>query len=142
MRRSRSPFSSREERSTKQVKIAFAKIGKSPKSFAFEKEGVSLSGTLERSGLHRLKMDADFSGERELLCDRCGKRYTHCFSQALEMTLSEETLSTKEDLDIIEFLDGVVDFDYIVESELASLEGAFHFCSACEESSEILEIEF
>ena len=124
------------------MKIAFSKVHQAPKHFERECFGVRCEGVLERIDRDRIKLDATFSGSKSLDCDRCAKHYVQQIDHRLEMVLTQKAQSTNDDLDIIEFLDGFIDIDYIVESELCSLESTFHFCEACESSDEILEIEF
>ena len=78
----------------------------------------------------------------DLACDRCGKEYHQNIDQRLKLSLSDQVIEDKDDLDIIEFLDGVIDVAYIIESEINAIEGSFHYCDRCEESEEAFEIEF
>ncbi|WP_245609208.1 YceD family protein [Sulfurovum lithotrophicum] len=99
-------------------------------------------GTLQKSGYHRVLLDAKVSGELELDCDRCGVVYTSPSEYALKLTLSDMVSEDKDDLDIIEFLDGVIDLTYILESEINALRGNYHYCSQCNNSDEDFEIEY
>jgi uncharacterized metal-binding protein YceD (DUF177 family) len=124
------------------VKILFDKVGSSPKPVALEYQGVRLEGTLEKSGYHRVALDVFLTGHVDLTCDRCGKDYRQNVEQKLALSLSDRMIEDKDDLDIIEFLDGVIDITYIIESEINAIEGSFHYCNECEDSEEELEIEF
>ena len=124
------------------MKILFDKVGSSPKPIALKSQGVCLEGTLEKSGYHRVALNASLQGQVDLICDRCGKDYRQDIDQKLTLSLSDQVIEDKDDLDIIEFLDGVIDVTYIIESEINAIEGSFHYCDACEESEEALEIEF
>jgi len=48
----------------------------------------------------------------------------------------------KDDLDIIEFLDGKIDLLYILESEITSIESSYHYCAKCDGNDEEFEIEY
>ena len=124
------------------MKIVFDKVGSTAKPVELEVEGVKLSGTLQKSGYHRVLLDATMEGELTLVCDRCGQRYDQQITSPLKLTLSDQVSEDKDDLDIIEFLDGVIDVTYIVESEIHAIEGAFHYCDQCDGSEEALEIEY
>ena len=124
------------------MKILFDKVGSSPKPVTLKSQGVCLEGTLEKSGYHRVALNASLQGHADLMCDRCGKAYRQEIDQKLALSLSDQVIGDKDDLDIIEFLDGVIDVTYIIESEINAIEGSFHYCDACEESEEALEIEF
>jgi len=124
------------------LKIVFDKIGSTAKPFELEVQGVKMAGTLQKSGYHRVLLDAKVSGETELDCDRCGVSYLAPSDYALRLTLSDMVSEDKDDLDIIEFLDGVIDLTYILESEINALKGSYHYCSKCEQSDDDFEIEY
>ena len=104
--------------------------------------GVNLEGTLAKSGYHRLRLEGNLAGQVELTCDRCGEAY-HCdMTYPLALTLSDEVIETKDDLDIIEFTDGIIDLEFLVQSEIASVQNSYHYCEKCENDDEEFEKEF
>ena len=124
------------------MKIVFDKVGSTPKPIELDLHGVKLEGTLHKCGYHRVALEAQLYGQIELVCDRCGKTYRQHLDQELTLTVSDQVIEDKDDLDIIEFLDGVIDITYILQSEINAIEGSFHYCNECEQSDEELEIEF
>ena len=124
------------------MKIVFDKVGSTAKPIELEVQGVKLIGTLQKSGYHRVFFDATMDGKLSLVCDRCGQNYDQQITSPLKLTLSDQVSEDKDDLDIIEFLDGVIDVTYILESEINAIEGAFHYCDQCDGSEEALEIEY
>ncbi|MBD3789995.1 MAG: hypothetical protein IE885_06495 [Campylobacterales bacterium] len=124
------------------MKIDFDKIGATPKHFKIELDGATLEGDLQKSGHHRIMLDGRVSGEVTLECDRCGSEYLHQLDTSLKLTIGDQMIEDKEDLDIIEFLDGMVDLSYILESEINALKGAYHYCDICSQSDEDFEVEF
>ena len=124
------------------MKIQFDKVGNAPKPFSIQYQGVGFEGTLQKSGYHRIALKAKIDGSIELDCDRCGTAYHHTLANDLSLSLSDEVLKDKEDLDIIEFLDGMIDISYILESEINAQKSTYHYCPACESSDEEFEIEF
>lgn len=124
------------------MKILFDKVGSSAKPFDFTSDGISISGLLKKSGYHRVSLKATISGDIELDCDRCGKTFSKCIDGDLKLSLSDEILKDKDDLDIIEFLDGMIDISYILESEVNLQKSTYNHCSECTSSDEDFEIEF
>lgn len=124
------------------MKIVFDKVAQTKKPFELTVNGVTLEGTLRKSGYHRLKLEGKLSGLIDLDCDRCGKAYQYDMNQTLNLTLSDEIIETEDDLDIIEFIDGVVDLEFIVQSEIASVENSYHYCDECIDSDEEFQKEF
>jgi len=124
------------------MKIQFEKVGTAPKPFECTLEGLTLKGTLKKSAYHRVALVSALEGKISFECDRCGKQYAKQVKSPLALTLSDEMCKDKEDLDIIEFLDGVIDLTYILESEMNLQKSTYHYCPECDECEEILEIEF
>jgi uncharacterized metal-binding protein YceD (DUF177 family) len=124
------------------MKIVFDKIGQSVKPFDLTVNNVRLEGTLGKSGYHRLRLEGNLEGQVELTCDRCGDEYHYNMKSSLHLTLSDEVIETEDDLDIIEFIDGVIDLEFIVQSEIASVQNSYHYCKICENDEEEFEQEF
>jgi len=124
------------------MKIVYDKIGQTKKPFELSVSGVKLEGTLAKSGYHRLRLEGNLSGQVELSCDRCGEIYYNGMDYPLHLTLSDEVIETKDDLDIIEFIDGVIDLEFIVQSEIASVQNSYHYCEKCNNDDEEFEQEF
>ncbi len=124
------------------MKIVYDKVGQTKKTFELSVSGVKLEGILAKSGYHRLRLEGNFEGQVELSCDRCGKIYQQEMNYPLHLTLSDEVVETKDDLDIIEFIDGMIDLEFIVQSEIASVKNSYHYCNKCENDEEEFEKEF
>jgi len=124
------------------MKIQFDKVGGTAKPFTHALEGLTLEGTLKKSGIHRVALVSRLHGAVSLICDRCGESYQKQIEMPLSLTLSDEMCKNKEDLDIIEFLDGMIDITYILESEINLQKSTYHYCPECDNSETILEVEF
>ena len=124
------------------MKIVFDKIGSTKKPFELSVSNVSLEGTLVKSGYHRVRLEGQLEGSIELSCDRCGEGYQYSMKSPLQLTLSDEVIETEDDLDIIEFIDGVIDLEFIVQSEIASIENSYHYCEKCSDDESEFEQEF
>ena len=122
--------------------IVFDKVGSTAKPFELNSKGVLLEGTLKKSGYHQVTLDAILSGSIELDCDRCGDTYSQNMDSKLILKLSDLVSEDKDDLDIIEFLDGKIDILYILESEITSIQSSYHYCDKCDNNEEEFEIEY
>jgi len=122
--------------------IVFDKIGSTAKPIELSSKGVMLDGTLQKSGYHQVTLDAQLSGSFELDCDRCGDTYIYDMDNKLRLKLSDLVSEDKDDLDIIEFLDGKIDLLYILESEITSIESSYHYCDKCDNNEEDFEVEY
>ena len=122
--------------------IVFDKINSTAKPIELFSKGVMLEGTLQKSGYHQITLDATLNGDFDLDCDRCGDTYTYDMNTKLRLKLSDLVSEDKDDLDIIEFLDGKIDLLYILESEITSIESSYHYCAKCDDNDEEFEIEY
>lgn len=123
------------------MKIVFDKVGSTEKPVEIEENGIFLKGTLQKSGYHQVTLDARLSGNLALECDRCGKSYIYDMGSKLKLRLSDMVSEDKDDLDIIEFLDGEIDISYILQSEITSVQSGYHYCQHCD-NDEDFEVEF
>ena len=124
------------------MKIVFDKVGYTPKPFELAIDSIDFKGNLVKRGYHRVQLEGSLDGIIYLICDRCGDEYYEDIHSILNLTLTDEIIETEDDLDIIEFLDGTIDLDYIVQSEIASIQNSYHNCKKCENDEEEFEREF
>ena len=124
------------------MKIVFDKIVSTAMPFEFSSEGVSCVGTLKKSGYHQVLLDAHIKGSIELSCDRCGETYKYHVDNVLQLKLSDIISEDKDDLDIIEFLDGEIDMSYILQSEINTFKSTYNYCDICDNSDEDFEVEY
>jgi len=122
--------------------IIFDKINSTAKPIGLTSKGITLEGTLQKSGYHQVTLDATLNGCIDLDCDRCGETYNYDMDGKLRLKLSDLVSEDKVDLDIIEFLDGKIDLLYILESEITSIESSYHYCDKCDSNDEDFEIEY
>ena len=124
------------------MKILFDKIGHTQKLFDHEIDGIVTSGSLVKSSYHRVLLQGDMRGRVELTCNSCGVAIGQDISIPLRLTISDQIIEDKDDLDIIEFLNGEIDISFIIESEINSLKSDYHYCTQCDSSDELFEMEF
>ena len=124
------------------MKIKFDKVGQTAKPFRVEIGSAVLTGTLQKSGYHLVSLQGNLEGKTELSCDRCGAPIEYPLAYPLKLTISDRIVEDKDDLDIIEFLDGEIDISYILQSELNTLKSEYHYCDACENGDEEFEMKF
>ena len=122
--------------------IVFDKINSTAKPVGLTSKGIMLEGTLQKSGYHQVTLDASLNGCINLDCDRCGETYNYDMDSKLRLKLSDLVSEDKDDLDIIEFLDGKIDLLYILESEITSIESSYHYCDKCDNNDDDFEIEY
>jgi len=124
------------------VKIFFDKVSYSKKPFKLRVDNITLQGSLEKKDYHKVELDGELSGELELICYRCGEQFYKPLKSPLTLTLTDRVVEISDDLDIIEFLDGVIDLDFILNSEVSSIQNYYNLCSNCKSENREFEQEF
>jgi uncharacterized metal-binding protein YceD (DUF177 family) len=122
--------------------ILFHKVWQTAKPFHEEAGGVVFDGVLQKSGPHRVSLLGEMKGIVAVQCNRCGTPFDYLLETPLKLTISDQIIETKDDLDIIEFLDGKIDLSFILQSEINTLKSVYHYCEACGQSAEAYEVEF
>ncbi len=114
------------------MKIEFKKISATPKSFSIESEGVVFSGEVSRIYSKLFEIKAHLGGEITLVCDLSGEEYQKALDESLVLYISNGVWDTQSqsdlmtDFDVIEFFDGFIDFEYILQSEINSIKMDYH----------------
>ena len=124
------------------MKIAFAKVNRSPGDFRYEEGELSFSGELSRIEAHQVRLEGMIEGKMEWECDRCGASFEEAIRLPLNLRLSDRPLPVGDDLDTVEFLDGIIDIPALMESEIASNRSEYHYCPRCAGDGSEIDLEF
>ncbi|SHO81555.1 hypothetical protein MNB_SV-15-1134 [hydrothermal vent metagenome] len=126
------------------MKMPFDKINNFGKEFEYKSDlmPISLNGKVTKIGYHRVSIEGNLKGSLEVDCARCGVEINRDIDENLKFTISDQFIETTDDLDIIEFIDGIIDIEYIVNSEINSLKSSYNYCPKCEDLDDDFEMEF
>jgi len=123
------------------MKIPFQNIGPQPKSINRTLKGddfeITIEGSLMRKGYGMAHLDATLKGIIKLECDRCGEIFPFNVDEKVTLKItdtpykSSEGCGDEQDYDIIEFLDGIIDLDEIIISEVNTIRLDYHKCELC-----------
>ncbi|WP_187647199.1 hypothetical protein [Nitrosophilus labii] len=123
------------------MKVDFKKITAKAKSFILEKDGVVFSGVFKKDR-DLVDIDGKLKNEIEVICDRCSKEFMIKLDEKIHLKACEGIFKGNlEDTDVVEFYDGYVDFDEILNSEIESIKLDYHLCDECKKEDEF-EKEF
>ena len=122
------------------MQIDFRKVKSSTLDIDFSKENSKIVGTLKRVDRDSVKLDSTFSTKLKLICNRCGKEFEREFSYPLNLILSDGVYSDPSEIDIVEFKEGKIDFNYLLDSENALIEEDYNYCDSCKDKEDF-EIE-
>ena len=114
------------------MEIAFRKIAKEALNFEQLNENIKLSGEVFRKSSDLVLLKANLVGQISHVCDRCGEELNLEINEPLEILLSDGIYKGEIDnLDVVEFYGGVIDFNEILQSEVESVKSGYHYCGKC-----------
>ncbi|WP_457597067.1 YceD family protein [Hydrogenimonas sp.] len=123
------------------MRILLRKIRATRQPFRLEEEGAVCEGEFWREDRHRVVLEGRIEGPVALRCDRCGEAFTKEIDESFRLEAVDRPLKVDESLDVIECNDGIVDFNEICRSEIASIQSEYHICPGCEAEGDF-EIEY
>ncbi len=124
------------------MKIEFKKIPQTQKEFTTEFNSVNLEGNFCKISPSLVKIEADLSGTIEVECCRCGTNFEVEIDEPLDFLLSDGIFNKESDDLVIEIQNGTIDFDEIIQNEVASLQSDYHFCKECSNDDKVFEQEY
>jgi uncharacterized metal-binding protein YceD (DUF177 family) len=98
---------------------------------------ITLKGRVSKGADGMVLLDASLNGELRLECDLCGESYVERLDENVKLKITDRAYKNsnssedEQDYDIIEFLDGEIDLDEIIQSEINSIKLDYHKCSNC-----------
>ncbi|MDA3077235.1 DUF177 domain-containing protein [Campylobacter sp. JMF_04 NA10] len=115
------------------MKISFVKITKEPIKFDIQSGGVKFSGELHKSGESLYQCNAQICGAIPYICDRCGSEFELNLDENVDLMLSDGIYKGSDSLDVIEFFEGSIDIDEILQSEVEAIKSDYFYCDKCKE---------
>ncbi|MFA7083981.1 MAG: hypothetical protein WC141_05535 [Arcobacteraceae bacterium] len=124
------------------MKIEFKKAPQTEKEFQTEFNSVKLEGNFCKMSSSLVKIEANLNGNIQIECCRCGKSEDLELNEPLNLVLSDGIFDKESEDLVIEIESGIIDFDEIIQTEVASIQSDYHFCSECANTEEVFEKEF
>ena len=94
---------------------------------------MKLSGEISAKSGNLFYLQARLAGDLKLVCDRSGEEFLQKIDEELVLYISDGMWDIQsqnfETFDVIEFFDGFIDLDYILESEIESIQSDYHIKS-------------
>jgi uncharacterized metal-binding protein YceD (DUF177 family) len=123
------------------MSVFFSKITTSPKQYRGGVENVEIICDLSQSKTNLVNASSKLVGELSLVCDRCLEVFTINVDENIEFILSDGEYKGNDSLDVIEFYDGKIDLESLLDSEIQSLKNDYHLCKSCQDLDEY-EVEY
>ena len=116
------------------MQIEFKKVGFNQKEITIERKRLQLHGVLDRQDKELVRFTGELTGSIELECCRCGLDFTKKINEPVRLKFSDGIYrGFDEEADVIEFYEGKIDFDSVIESEEESIKAGYNYCNKCVE---------
>jgi len=114
------------------MKIEFNKISQNGIDFETKNEEVVFLGTTKKINKKLIKCMGTIEGSFIHCCDRCGCDFEQNIRQSVEIYASNGYYKDDHNyINLIEFFDGFINFDTMLQSELESLKCDYLYCDKC-----------
>lgn len=121
--------------------IPFRSITATPKPVEAHLQGedfdITLQGELKKELGGVVRLTASIAGTADLACDLCAENFVENIDERIKLTITDmpykhhDKPDEESDYDIIEVLDGMIDLDEIIQSEINSIRLDYHKCPNC-----------
>jgi hypothetical protein len=115
------------------MKIPFRKIGTVSQEFDAHEKSATFKGSLKHYQRGLIMLDGHINGTLNVTCDICAENFDTILDEKLTFLLSDGVFNGHdENYDVVEFLDGIIEIDALLSSELESIRSDYHRCPACQ----------
>ncbi len=119
------------------MKIEFKKVGFNQKEIKIDDKNLRLQGNIVREDSNLVDLKGTLRGSVKVECRRCGREFSLPIEERLHLKLSDGVYrGSLEEADVVEFYDGSIDFDELMESERESVRLDYHLCDECKNKKE------
>ena len=113
--------------------ITLRKVTKTPLDFEVKSGEMTFKGYLEYHGGKLILLKATLGGSLKQDCDICAEEFKMPVDEEVEFFISEGIYEGEDDmeLDVVESLDGIVDIQELLNSEIELIKSDYHSCENC-----------
>lgn len=118
------------------MKIEFKKVPTTGIHFEASLDEINFCGEAVKTGKTMVKCTGVLEGSLLHTCDRCGDSFKLAMSERVEVFANEglyEDPEGEELLNVIEFFDGSIDVETLLQSEIEAFKSDYHYCGQCEQ---------
>lgn len=116
--------------------IEFKNVPTSGIHFEASLDEVRFSGEALKTSKTLVKCTGIIEGNLLHVCDRCAESFKLIVKECVEVFASDGLYKDKEGeelLNVIEFFDGSISIDTILQSEIEAFKSDYHYCGQCEQ---------
>jgi uncharacterized metal-binding protein YceD (DUF177 family) len=113
------------------MEILFKKILHNDVNFETEFENIKFFGIAKRESKDLVLCKGKLRGNILHTCDRCGEEFNLLVDEDLELFASDGIYEKDDSLDVIEFENGILNFETLLVSEVEAIKSDYHYCDNC-----------
>ena len=115
------------------MKVTLRKVTKTPLDFDIKSDEITFKGYLEYHNGRLISLTADLHGFLTKPCDICAKDLKLPVDEKVNFFISDGIYEDENDIefDVVESLDGIVDMDELLHSEIELIKSDYHYCENC-----------
>lgn len=115
------------------MKITLRKVTKIPLDFEVKSNEITFKGYLEYHNGKLILLKATLHGLLEQTCDICAEEFKMPIDEEVEFFICDGIYEDNNsvELDVVESLNGIVDIDELLNSEIELIKSDYHSCENC-----------
>ena len=115
------------------MNVSLRKVTKTPLDFEIKSNAINFKGYLEYHSGKLILLKAELTGFVEKSCDVCAEEFKLSLEEKIEFFLSDGIYEDNNnmDLDVVESLNGIVNIEELLESEIELIRCDYHTCASC-----------
>ncbi|ADN08562.1 hypothetical protein [Sulfurimonas autotrophica] len=115
------------------MRIVLRKVTKTPLDFEVVSNEIAFKGYLEYHSAKLILLKAKISGTLEKSCDICAEDFDLMVNEDIEFFINDGIFEDDDStlLDVVESLDGNVDIEELLRSEIELIKSDYHSCNNC-----------
>jgi len=118
------------------MKIEFNKISQNGIDFETKKDKIVFLGIAKKIKKNLIVCTGTIEGSFIHCCDRCGSEFEQNIKESVEIYANNGLYEDDYDyINLIEFFDGFINFDTMLQSELESFRCGYLYCNQCNKNN-------
>jgi len=119
------------------LKVILRRVTKTPLDFEVESDEITFKGYLQYHAGKLILLKANLLGSLEKSCDICAEEFKIPLNEEIEFFISDGIYGDDDniDLDVVESLNGEVEIEELLSSEVELIKSDYHSCDECKHSN-------
>jgi len=115
------------------MRVTLRKVTKTPLDFDVKSDEITFKGYLEYHSGKLILLKAHLLGTVEVSCDICAENFKLDVDEDIEFFISDGLYEDEDniDLDVVESLNGNIDIEEVLASEIELITSDYHSCKNC-----------